>query len=54
MGRGRWARRGGFFGQPNPEEEQHFLENDREALQSELNVINKKLEELATQETQEK
>ena len=53
-GLGRRARRGGFFVQPNSEEEQHFLENHRETLQSRLNDVNQRLEELTAQETQEK
>ena len=53
-GLGHRARRGGFFVQPNSEEEQHFLENHRETLQSRLNDVNQRLEELTAQETQEK
>ena len=53
-GLGRRARRGGFFGQPNPEEEQDFLENQRETLQDRLDIINKSLEALTAQETQDK
>ena len=52
-GLGRQARRGGFFEQPNPEQEQHFLENHRDTLQGQLNDINKRLDELTAQETQE-
>lgn len=44
MGRGRQGRK----------DERLSLESHRETLQSELDVINKKLEELAAQETQEK
>lgn len=51
MGRGRWARKGGFCVQPNPEEEQYSLENQKVALQGRLNDVNKKLDELKTQET---
>ena len=53
-GMGRRARKGGFFVQPDPEKEQHFLENHRDTLQSQLNDINKRLDELTAQETQEK
>ena len=53
MGRGRWARRGAFFAQPNPQEERRFLEDHMEALQSRLDVISRRLEELTAQETRE-
>ena len=53
-GLGRRAGRGGFFVQSNPEEEQHFLENHRDTLKSRLNDINRRLDELTAQETQEK
>ncbi|NVL90182.1 MAG: DUF5320 family protein [Desulfobacterales bacterium] len=54
MGLGRRARRGDFFVEPIPKEERSFLENNRERLQGQLNVINKRLEELAAQESGEK
>ena len=58
FGGGRGLRRragsGGFFAQSNPEEEQHFLEDHRDTLKSQLNDINRRLDELTAQETQEK
>lgn len=53
MGRGRWARRGGFSAQPNPQEERRLLETHVEALQTRLDAINRRLEELTSQETPE-
>lgn len=52
-GRGFRARRGGFFAQPNPQDERCLLDNQKEALQSRLDVINQRLEELSAQESQE-
>lgn len=54
MGLGRRAGMGGFFVQPNPQEERGVLGNQRETLQNQINVINKRLEELAAQESGEK
>ena len=42
MGRGHLARRGGFFAQPNPQDERSVLESQREALRSRLNVIDQR------------
>ena len=53
MGRGRRLRRGGFDVQANPEDEGHFLRNRRDRLQSRLNDIDKRLDELAAQESEE-
>lgn len=53
MGRGRRGRRDGFFAKSNPQEERRSLESHRETLQSELNVVNKRLDEFKAQETQE-
>ena len=52
-GRGRRTGRGGFFVQANPEEQQHFLQNQRDSLQSRLNDVNRRLDELTGQEVQE-
>ena len=46
-GLGRRAERGGFGGQQS-------LENQRDTLKSQLNDINRRLDEMAAQETQEK
>ena len=54
MGQRRMAGRGGFCAPPNPEDEQHVLENHRDILQSQLNDLNKRLDELTAQETQTK
>jgi hypothetical protein len=53
MGRGRRARRGGFFGQPNPQDERSLLENQRETLRSRLTRVDERLGELSAQESQE-
>lgn len=53
MGRGRRGRRDNFFAKSNPQEERRPLESHRETLQSELNVVNKRLDELKAQQTQE-
>ena len=52
-GRGHRGGRGGFFAQPSPEDERCLLDNQREALQSRLNVINQRLEELSARESEE-
>ena len=52
MGRGRRARWGGFFAQPTPQDERGLLNKQKEALQSRLNVIDQRLEELSSQESQ--
>lgn len=51
-GRGLGRRRRGWssLAQPSPEEEQRFLEDHRNTLQSRLNDINRRLGELATKE----
>ena len=54
VGRRRMAGRGGFITPPNPEDEQHLLENHRDILQSQLSDLNKRLDELTAQETQAK
>lgn len=53
-GLGRCGREGGFFMRPNPEEEQRFLEDHRNMLQSRLNDINSRLDELIAKEPKEK
>jgi len=53
MGRGRRARQGGYFAQPAPHDERGFLDRQKEALQSRLNVIDQRLTELRAQESPE-
>ena len=47
MGRGRMAGRGSVFAAPNPEDEKHLL-------QSQLNELSKRLDELTAKENQAK
>ena len=54
MGRGRMAGRGGFCAPQNPEDEKHLLEKHRDILQNQLSNLNKRLDGLTAQETQEK
>ena len=54
MGRGRMAGRGDSFAQPNPKEEKHLLENQRNILKSQLSGLTSRLDELTALETQGK
>ncbi len=54
MGRRRGAGRSGNFMQTIPEQTQETLKIQQDAQQSQLNEINKKLEELTAQEAQKK
>lgn len=53
MGVGRRARRGRFDVQPARQEERSSLENQAEVLQSQLNAVKQRLEELKPEETQD-
>ena len=52
--RGVWQEGADFVRRQNPEDEQHVLEKHRDILQSQLNDLNKRLDELTAQETQAK
>ena len=54
MGSGRRARRGRFDVQPTRQEERSSLENQAEVLQSQLNAVKQRLEELEPEKTQDK
>lgn len=53
MGLGRRARWGRIDVQPTQQEERSFLENQMEALQSRLNAVKQRLEELEPEVTQD-
>lgn len=53
MGRGQRARRRGFFTPMSPFDEKSRLDEQREALMNRLEMINQKLDELKTMESQE-
>ena len=54
MGRGPMAGRGSAFAASNPEDEKHHLENHKEILQSQINDLNNRLDDLKAQGAQAK